>query len=254
MDNCKKYFIYEQALIEERKQGWRWAYFNFGDGDIQFDCPLANKLLNSKSVIGDGTVIANLFRSFIHMQKILDNNNNVRVHQCFILMDTFLLTISPAIGSIGGMSIPIIFNGLLFQIVSRIDAMFNAFHRDALAFVLPYCSRYDNRTWWTSQAILVYRSLCLYGHSIQFNAININRQKHRQYPRQGDPWLIDEDLNLLPTSYIDLKSYIKKSRIASPLVVRHYSGWSIDLTSEECRNQHTSIDPITYKVGVSMRQ
>ena len=99
------------------------------------------------------------------------------------------------------MAIPSLFDGLLTQIVYHIDAMFNAFHRDTLPFVLPYCARYDARSWWSSQAILIYRSLCLYGHIIQFNAVSIIRQKHREYSRIGDPWAIDEDMNLVPRRF-----------------------------------------------------
>ena len=167
--------LYEKALNEERHQGWRWAYFNFCDGDIQLNCPLAEKLLGTNQTNGDELVIAQQFRSLINIQQSL--SIKINIDQCFILMDTFLLSTSPAISSIGGMGIPPIFDGLLTQIVYHIDAMFNAFHRDALPFVLPYCARYDARSWWTSQAILIYRSLCLYGHAIQFNAIHVTRTK-----------------------------------------------------------------------------
>jgi hypothetical protein len=57
------------------------------------------------------------------------------------------------------MLIPSLYSGLLTQIVYHVDAVFNAFHHDAMPFVLPYCTRYDTRSWWTSQAILIYRSL-----------------------------------------------------------------------------------------------
>lgn len=72
--------------------------------------------------------------------------------QCFVLFDTFLLSVSPAIGVVDGMVIPSLYDGLLTQIVHHVDAMFNTFHRDAMPFVLPYCTRYDTRSWWTSQS------------------------------------------------------------------------------------------------------
>ena len=74
-------------------------------------------------------------------------------------------------------------------------------------------------------------------------------QKHRAYPRNGDPWTIDDDMNLVPTSLIPLKNYMKQARIVSALALQHYSGWSLEMTSNECRNQHTSVDPLTCKVG-----
>ena len=142
-------------------QGWRWAYFTFGDGDLQLGCPLAQNLYQTNQTHGDELVIAQQFRSLISARQSLMIPTNT--DQCFLLFDTFLLTVSPAISSADGMTIPPLFDGLLAQIVYHIDAMFNAFHRDALPFVLPYCARYDARSWWSSQAILIYRSLCLYG-------------------------------------------------------------------------------------------
>jgi len=233
--------LFQRALIEEYRQGWRWAYFNFGDGDIQIDCPITEKLLKTNKTSGDEIIFAEHFRMFI--------NNSINNDQCFLLVDAFLLSVSPAIGVIGGMPIPSIYDGLLAQIVYHIDAMFNAFHRDAIPFVLPYCPRYDQRTWWTSQAILIYRSLCLFGHVIQFNDVHVNRQKHRKYPRTGDPWAIDEDMNLVPSSLIPLQSYMKQSRLVGPLVLRHYGGWSLEMASDECRQGHTFVHPLTCKVS-----
>lgn len=224
--------LLKRALLEEHLQGWRWAYLNFGDGDIQLDCLLADKLLKTNQTNGDEIVFANHFRS-------LKNNIN-RKNQCFILIDVFLLYVSPAIGVIDGMFIPNIYNNLLTQIV---------YHVDAITFILPYCSRYDQRSWWTSQAILIYRSLCLYGHTIQFNGVQVIRQKHRQYPHDGDPWTIDNDMNLVPSSLIPLQIYMKQSRIISPLVLRHYHGWSLELISDECRENHTYLHPQTCKVS-----
>ena len=239
--------LYERALIEEKRQGWRWAYYIFGDGDIQVTCSLAEKLLKTNQITADELVLAQQFRALINIHQ--SRNINISTDQCFILMDTFLLTVSPAIGSINGMGIPTLVDGLLTQIVYHVDAMFNAIHRDALPFVLPYCARYDARSWWTSQAIFVYRSLCLYGHAIQFNAVSITRQKHRNYPRVGSPWAMDADMNLVPRSLIPLQIYMKQERIVSALVLQHYGGWSLETTSTECRNGHTTVDPLTCKVG-----
>ena len=239
--------LYRIALIEEQRQGWRWAYFNFGDGDIQVSCSLPNKLLNTNQSIGDELILAQQYRALIDTHRSL--NVNITTDQCFILVDTFLLTVSPAIATLNGMLIPPLSDAFLAQIVYHVDAMFNAFHRDALSFVLPYCPRYDARTWWSSQAILVYRSLCLFGHSIQFNAVSVVRQRHRPYPQKGDPWAIDNDMNLVPASLVPLQTYMKQARIVGALVLQHYSGWSVEMTSSECRNEHTSVDLRTCKVG-----
>ncbi|CAF1346832.1 unnamed protein product [Rotaria magnacalcarata] len=239
--------LYESALIEERRQGWRWAYFNFGDGDIDMVCPRYQKFLNASHTNGDELIVAHHFRSLLNIQQA--SNNRTNIDPCFIFFDTFLLSASPAIGVIAGMGVPILFDGLLTQVVYHVDAMFNAFHRDALDFVLPYCPRYDASSWWKSQAILIYRSLCLYGHAIQFNAIQISAQKHRAYQRDNDPWKIDQDMNLVPLSFTSLKTYMKIERIVSALVLRHYSGWSLKLVSDECRDHHRYVNLVNCTVS-----
>jgi hypothetical protein len=60
---------------------------------------------------------------------------------------------------------------------------------------------------------------------------------------------MDEDMNLVPSSLIPLKMYMKQARVVSALALQHYSGWSLELTSDECRNRHTVVDPRTCKVG-----
>ena len=239
--------LYERALIEEQRQGWHWAYFNFADGDIQVNCPLADKLLGKSPITGDELVLAHQYRALIDFHQSF--YPNITTDRCFILVDTFLLTVSPAIASFAGMGIVPLSGSFLAQIVYHIDAMFNAFHRDALPFILPYCARYDHRTWWSSQAILVYRSLCLFGHVIQLNAVGVIRQKHRPYPHKANAWAIDTDMNLVPASLIPLQKYMQQSRIVGTIILQHYSGWSMEMTSSECRSEHTVVDLHTCKVS-----
>ena len=231
--------LYDFALSEERKQGWRWAYFTFVDGDVHIACPLGDQLLANRSRSSrrrdDNFVFASRFLSLV------DLDASIGEARCFLLFDAFLLSASPAIAIASGAYGPLAFPGLLTQIVYHIDAMLNAIQRDAAQFVLPYCSRYDSRNWWTSQVIFVHRSICMYGHSIQFDGIQIANQTHRSYPRQGNPWKIDNDMNLLPAELIALKSYMKDVRFVSPLMLRHYGGWSIAMVSEACRLHHTAM-------------
>jgi hypothetical protein len=233
--------LYELALNEERKQGWRWSYYIFSDGDVHISCPLAEQLSTNKTLVDYGKneeyLFASHFYSFINLTKILTGEE-----KCFLLFDAFLFSVSPAIGTVTGTSGPMAYPGLLSQIVYHIDAMFNAIHRDALPFLLPYCPRYDGRSWWTSQAIFVYRSLCLYGHVLSFDGIHITQQNHRSYPRIGDPWAIDNDMNLVPDYLLHLRDYMKQSRFVSVLVLHHYNGWNIHLTSETCRRNHTAMN------------
>nr|ACC43949.1 unknown [Philodina roseola]ACC43960.1 unknown [Philodina roseola] len=232
--------MYNFALEEEHKQSWRWAYFTFSDGDIHTACPLADQILTNKTSVNYGNneenLIAPAFRLFVDATTIENPEQT-----CFFLFDAFLLTIAPAIGTISGAAGPMAFPGLLAQVVYHIDGMFNAIQHDALPFVLPYCPRYDVRTWWTSQAIFVYRTLCLYGHLLLFDGVHVAQQTHHPYPRVGNPWTIDNDMNLVPDHLIPLQNYMKQSRFVSPIVLHHYSGWSIRLTSETCRRNHTSM-------------
>ncbi len=78
------------------------------------------------------------------MQQSLDTK--LKIDQCLIFIDTFLLSVSPAIATIDGMLISSLFDGLLTQIAYHFDAMFNGFHRDALPFVLPYCPEFDTHS------------------------------------------------------------------------------------------------------------
>ena len=232
--------LYELALNEGRKQGWTWAYYIFADGDVHTACPLAEQLLSNKTVLDYGRneeyLFASHFRSFMNLTKV-----SVEEEKCFLLFDAFLLSIRPAIATVTGASGPMAYPGLLTQVVYHIDAMFNAIQHDALPFLLPYCPRYDRRNWWTSQAIFVYRSLCLYGHAISFDGVHIVRQHHRAYPRVGNAWSIDGDMNLVPNYLLRLRDYMKQSSFVSPLVLHHYSGWNLQLTSETCRQNHTLI-------------
>ena len=232
--------LYEYALNEEQQQGWRWSYYTFGDGDVHTSCPLAVQLLTNKTLVDYGHYEEYLFSTHFYSFTNLTNIRNEE-EKCFLLYDAFLLSISPAIGTISGTSGPMAYPGLLTQIVYHIDAMFNSIHRDALQFLLPYCPRYDGRSWWSSQAIFVYRSLCLYGHIIVFDGIHIVKQTHRSYPRTGNAWAIDNDMNLVPNHLLGLQNYMQQSRFVSPLVLHHYSGWNLELTSEICRHNHTAI-------------
>lgn len=232
--------LYEVARNEEHRQRWNWSYYIFSDGDIHTVCPLAEQLLTNRTGIDYGGheeyLFAPHFHSFINLSTI-----STEEQKCFLLFDAFLLSISPAIATVRGAGGALAYPGTLAQIVYHIDAMFNAIHHDALPFLLPYCPRYDHRSWWTSQAIFVYRSMCLYGHSLFFDGLHIMKQTHRSYPRNGSPWTMDDDMNLVPHHLLHLRDYMKQSSFVSPLVLDHYSGWNLQLTSDVCRRNHTAI-------------
>lgn len=232
--------MYDTALEEEIKQGWRWAYFNFGDGDVHVTCPMFPRLISQTPQLSDEeNVFAHRFYSFYKITPAVDEA------ACYLIFDAFLLTVSPAISFFSGHFGPMTVPGYLTEVAYHIDAMFNAIHRDAAPFVLPYCPKYDAKNWWTSQAIFVYRSLCVFGHILRFDAIQIGQQTHRNYPRDGSPWQIGNDMNLVPAEFLQLQAHMKQHRFVSPMYLRHYNGWNIGLASDTCRRNHTAMNVTT---------
>jgi hypothetical protein len=72
------------------------------------------------------------------------------------------------------------------QTISLADACFYAFHKDAADFLLPYCEKYDNQSWWISQNIINQISMCYYrGDIVQFNRLKVSNALHQDYPREG---------------------------------------------------------------------
>ena len=245
--------LYQYAINQEIKQKWRWSYYIFADGDVHLKCPLNQQLLTNPTITDHEFPFASHFISFVRLNSRLKNytnSNENNEEKCYLLFDSFLLSISPAIATVTGSSGSAPYNGLLTRVTYHIDAMFNAIHHDALQFVLPYCPKYDHRTWWTSQAIFVYRSICLYGHSISFDGCQIARQTHRPYPRNGDPWsIIETNLNFVPKYLVRLQRFMGRSSSVSSLVLHNYAGWNIDLTSRICRENHTKMNIVTCVVG-----
>jgi hypothetical protein len=65
-----------------------------------------------------------------------------------------------------------------------IDAAVNAFHATAAPMLLPYDTYFDDRDWWSSQAILIEMMVAsMPEHVIQFNQIYTLNDIHRPYPR-----------------------------------------------------------------------
>lgn len=72
------------------------------------------------------------------------------------------------------------------------DGAFVLFHKDAIPYVLPYCTVFDAKTWWASQAILLRRLECMLGFVLQYDWIfkdeGASGNAHATYPRNEDPW------------------------------------------------------------------
>ncbi|KAL5484055.1 hypothetical protein EMCRGX_G020491 [Ephydatia muelleri] len=67
------------------------------------------------------------------------------------------------------------------------DAIFNAFHYNAVHHVLPYDPTFDNQTWWASQMAVIARSevLCRGQVVLHTEIVGLNKD-HRPYPRRFD--------------------------------------------------------------------
>jgi hypothetical protein len=90
------------------------------------------------------------------------------------------------------------------------DAVAASFHRQAVPLLLPYTTMFDSESWWASQAALIYRMYCVYGHSLQFDWIGwdgrVSSNRHAAYPRSGDPFGLVQPIlgRLLPPWAVEL--------------------------------------------------
>jgi hypothetical protein len=89
------------------------------------------------------------------------------------------------------------------------DALFNAFHRETLSFLMPYYTGFDSESWLYSQHILNHLTAILYNsHRIQFNVITTQNTTRKSYTHRKKYWS-------LPTTFLmnaiasDLKDRMK---------------------------------------------
>ncbi len=89
------------------------------------------------------------------------------------------------------------------------DALFNAFHREAIAFLLPYYTGFDCESWLYSQHILNHLTALLYNsHRIQFNVITTRNANRRSYTRRKKYWTIPATF-LMNAIKSDMKHQLK---------------------------------------------
>lgn len=88
----------------------------------------------------------------------------------------------------------------------NIDAIFNAFHRETLSFLLPYYTGFDSESWLYSQHIINHLMALLYNpYRIQFNVITTQNRTRRKYHQRKKDWSIPTDF-LLNAIKTDLKN------------------------------------------------
>lgn len=147
------------ALVLERRQGWRYRYYILLDDDA------ALVFVNRTAAAPDEP-----YRAF----------------------EDFLLRFQPAVGypiygifyAHGDFRTRFPNNSTDYAEVAWFDALFNAYHRDVLLYVLPYDTSGDRGCWWVSQARAILDSAVPYrGYLLMTRAIAAKNPMHRPYPR-----------------------------------------------------------------------
>ena len=109
------------------------------------------------------------------------------------------------------------------------NAAFNAFHYQAVDYILPYPLNFDNTSWWLSQSYVIIKSKVVFPRQVVlYTGLIANNAKHRAYPRklasarefQDVVKLVQDDL---PRKYqnasllLEWKKYGKKHEKKSPV-------------------------------------
>ena len=67
----------------------------------------------------------------------------------------------------------------------RFDAAFNAFHYQAVEYILPYSHKSDAISWWLSQLYTEVKCEIVFrGHTVLHTEVRAINRKHRSYPRK----------------------------------------------------------------------
>ena len=138
-----------------------------------------NRLLKEAFLMGE-------YDYYIFMDDdLVFSDSNKTKESPFRIFEKFLLESKPAVGITNGSWHQEIFcpeNELCSP--HYYDACFNAFRKDTLEILLPYCENYDDISWWWSHAILYTVGGLLYeGGHIQNNRINYKNLVHLDYPK-----------------------------------------------------------------------
>ncbi|MBI5589296.1 MAG: hypothetical protein HY881_02315 [Deltaproteobacteria bacterium] len=99
------------------------------------------------------------------------------------------------------------------------DALFNAFHREAISFLLPYYTGYDCESWLYSQHIINHLTALLYNsHRIQFNVITTRNANRKSYAHRKKYWTLPATFLMnAVTSDLKLRMKIQDANSILPL-------------------------------------
>eukprot|EP00494_Astrolonche_serrata_P027680 UN27944 len=63
------------------------------------------------------------------------------------------------------------------------DALFQAFHRCSLKYMLPYATHWDDQTWWASQYLIWWKAFLYFRDSILLSNFQVGNEEHSEYPQ-----------------------------------------------------------------------
>ena len=148
------------------------------------------------------------------------------------------------------------------------DALFNAFHCEAISFLLPYYTGFDCESWLYSQHIINHHAAIEYNsYRIQFNVITTRNKNRKSYARRKKYWT-------LPTTFLmnavtsDLKHRMKiqdpnsihplpgkpgkkkgSYRIPETFLKEHFDTTHPLFCYRRMEHLHTGKKPVKYKTG-----
>ena len=110
------------------------------------------------------------------------------------------------------------------------DAAFNAFHYQAVDYILPYPLNFDNISWWFSQWYVIIKSKVVFPRQVVLcTGLMANNPKYRAYPRKL-------------ASVHEFQDIVKLVRDDLP---RKYQNASLLLEWKEYGEQHEKRSPVT---------
>ena len=183
--NTGRNYLYEHAMKRETA----YIYYIFVDGDASLR-PNADTNVNVTS-LGLWRSFENFLVEYEPAVGITTYCHNIR-HPCFKQRN------KP-----GGNGVYVL-SGYLF------DACFNAFHHDALPYLLPYNLKHENASWCYSQHYVAMLAKHYFSGSVLiYGNVNILNGGHRDYPRTSDSAERFKEQDLVISKYVE---NITKSR------------------------------------------
>ena len=277
----KRNWLYSLVKERERRQGWRYAYYAFSDGDIRFYCDFFQSLREGRE---PAQTAANYTDPFVPLFLQLSTALLPAYHRssytelmpvsvCYTAFASFLLTAAPAVGAPKN---PWAESKPMAPWTADAhwmhDAQFNAYHTDVAPLLLPFCERFDEATWWAAQAMMDYRVLGVFNHMVAF-ALVVNSQaagvaEHVDYGHKDappDPFAMvttamdADELHVVPDSLRPLfdsllpggsppgGAFMKAPDPTVPRLPLHsYGGWNKHMLAPAVKSSITDVKTCRY--------